>query len=64
MVHNHPSGDPSPSPQDIQVTRTIGSGAEMLDIELLDHIVIGGQSYVSMKEKGLGFGGTGSGKTP
>ena len=59
VVHNHPSGDPSPSPEDVLVTRKIASGAEMLDIELLDHIVIGGQSHVSLKEKGLGFGKAG-----
>ena len=55
VVHNHPSGDPSPSVDDILVTRKIVSGGKMLDIELLDHIIIGGQGYVSMKEKGLGF---------
>ena len=59
VVHNHPSGDPSPSPEDVLVTRKIASGAEMLDIELLDHVVIGGQSHVSLKEKGLGFGKAG-----
>ena len=56
VVHNHPSGDPSPSAEDVLVTRKIAAGAEMLDIELLDHIVIGGQGHVSLKEKGLGFG--------
>ena len=57
VVHNHPSGDPTPSPEDILVTREIRVGAAMLDIELLDHVVIGGQSHVSLKEKGFGFGG-------
>ena len=55
IVHNHPSGDPTPSPEDILVTRKIRTSAEMMDIELLDHIIIGGQSCVSLKEKGLGF---------
>ena len=55
VVHNHPSGDPSPSAEDILVTRNIVAGAEMMDIELLDHIIIGGQGHVSMKDKGLGF---------
>lgn len=55
VVHNHPSGDPSPSAEDVLITRQIASGAEMMDVELLDHIVIGGQSHVSLKEKGLGF---------
>jgi DNA repair protein RadC len=56
VVHNYPSGDPSPSAEDVLVARQIASGAEMMDGELLDHIVIGGQSHVSLKEKVLGFG--------
>ena len=55
IVHNHPSGDPTPSPEDILITRRIRSSAETMDIELLDHIVIGGKGHVSLKEKGLGF---------
>ena len=55
VVHNHPSGDPTPSPEDILVTRQIRTGGEMIDIELLDHVIIGAKGYVSMKEKGLGF---------
>ena len=57
LVHNHPSGDPTPSPEDILVTRQIRTCAEMMDIELLDHIVIGNQRFVSLKERRLGFGG-------
>ena len=55
VVHNHPSGDPTPSPEDILITRQVRSGGEMMDIELLDHIIIGAGGYVSLKEKGLGF---------
>jgi DNA repair protein RadC len=55
VAHNHPSGDPSPSPEDIRVTRQIAKAGELLDIELLDHIIIGRQRFVSLKERGLGF---------
>ena len=55
IVHNHPSGDPTPSPEDILITRQLRTGAEMMDIELLDHVIIGGQGFVSMKDKELGF---------
>ena len=55
IVHNHPSGDPSPSAEDIRVTRDIAKAGELLGIELLDHVIIGNQRYVSLKEQGLGF---------
>ena len=55
VVHNHPSGDPTPSPEDILVTRPLNQSADMMDIELLDHIIIGQQSFVSMKQRNLGF---------
>ncbi len=55
VVHNHPSGDPTPSPEDIRTTERLRQAGELLDIELLDHIVIGQQRYVSLKERGLGF---------
>lgn len=55
VAHNHPSGDPSPSPEDVNVTRQIVQAGKLLDISLLDHIVIGRQRYVSLKERGLGF---------
>lgn len=55
ITHNHPSGDPTPSPEDILVTRQIRTSADMMDIELLDHIVIGRQRFISLKDKGLGF---------
>ena len=56
VVHNHPSGDPAPSPEDIQVTEQIVAAGKVLDIEVLAHLVIGRQRYVSLKEQGLGFG--------
>ena len=55
VVHNHPSGDPSPSPDDVQVTRMIVEAGSLLNIDVLDHVIIGRQRFVSMKERGLGF---------
>ena len=55
VAHNHPSGDPSPSPEDIRVTRNIVKAGQLLDIEVLDHLVIGHHRFVSLKERGLGF---------
>lgn len=55
VVHNHPSGDPSPSPEDIALTRSIVQSGNLLDIGVLDHLVIGRGRYVSLKERGLGF---------
>ena len=53
LAHNHPSGDPTPSPEDIAVTRRIAEAGELLGIELLDHVVVGhGGRFVSLKEKG------------
>lgn len=56
VVHNHPSGDPSPSPEDMAVTRNLVEAGRMLDIPVLDHIVIGCGKFVSMREQGMGFG--------
>ncbi len=55
LVHNHPSGDPTPSHEDVMMTRRIVEAGRLLSIEVLDHLVIGGQRYVSLKERGLGF---------
>jgi DNA repair protein RadC len=55
VLHNHPSGDPTPSPDDIALTRAIVSAGKLLDIEVLDHLVVGGGRYISLKERGLGF---------
>jgi DNA repair protein RadC len=55
VVHNHPSGDPTPSPEDVSLTRAIISAGQMLDVEVLDHLVIGQQRFVSLKERSLAF---------
>jgi DNA repair protein RadC len=54
-VPTPPSGDPAPSPEDIAITRAIIQAGKLLDIEVLDHIVIGNWRFVSLKERGLGF---------
>ena len=53
LVHNHPSGDPSPSKEDIHLTRRVKEAGELLGIRLLDHIIIGDNSYISLKERGV-----------
>jgi DNA repair protein RadC len=55
VAHNHPSGDPTPSPEDVQVTRSIVEAGSLLGIDVLDHLVIGHQRFISLKERGLGF---------
>jgi len=55
VVHNHPSGDPTPSPDDVAVTRELVKAGETIDVKVLDHIIIGQGRHVSMKERGLGF---------
>jgi DNA repair protein RadC len=54
-VHNHPSGDPTPSPDDVTVTRALVQAGKLLDLDVLDHMVIGQGRWVSLKERGLGF---------
>ncbi|AKB28540.1 DNA repair protein RadC [Methanosarcina siciliae T4/M] len=53
MVHNHPSGDPSPSREDIMVTEKLVEGGKLLGIDILDHIIIGDGRYVSLKDEGF-----------
>jgi DNA repair protein RadC len=53
LLHNHPSGDPSPSTEDEQVTKNLASVGELIGISILDHIIIGSQGFVSLKEKGV-----------
>jgi DNA repair protein RadC len=57
IVHNHPSGDPTPSPEDIALTRGAVQAGKLMDIEVLDHLVIGLGRFVSLKERGLAFSG-------
>ncbi len=53
LLHNHPSGDPSPSSYDIEVTKDLVKAGELFGIQILDHIIIGGNNYFSMKEEGV-----------
>lgn len=55
ISHNHPTGDPDPSPEDVATTKHIVEAAKLLDVEVLDHLVIGRGRWFSMKERGLGF---------
>jgi len=57
LVHNHPSGDPSPSPDDVALTKSAIDAGKLLNIELLDHVIIGaGDSHASLQKLGLAFG--------
>jgi DNA repair protein RadC len=53
VFHNHPSGDPNPSPEDIALTKTFNISAKALDVELIDHLILGSTSWVSMRERKL-----------
>lgn len=53
LLHNHPSGDPTPSREDIEVTERIAEGGRILGIDVLDHIIIGDNRYISLKERGI-----------
>ncbi len=55
VAHNHPSGDPTPSSDDVALTRSLREAGKLLDIALLDHLIFGGMNYVSLKERKLGF---------
>ncbi len=59
MVHNHPSGDPTPSQDDIAITRRLSSSGLILGIEVLDHVIVGDNRYSSLRELGLMSGGAG-----
>jgi DNA repair protein RadC len=53
LLHNHPSGDPTPSHEDIAVTARLVKAGKIMDIPVLDHVIIGRNRYVSLKDKGL-----------
>jgi DNA repair protein RadC len=53
VAHNHPSGDPSPSAQDIQITRKLIEAGRQIEISVLDHLIIGSKDFVSLRESGL-----------
>ncbi len=55
VAHNHPSGDPSPSPEDVALTRRLVEAGKLVEVEMLDHVVIGQGRFVSLRERGLGF---------
>jgi DNA repair protein RadC len=53
VSHNHPSGNPTPSPEDIEVTRRLTEAGSIIGIEVLDHVIIGDHKFISLKEKGF-----------
>lgn len=55
LVHNHPSGDPTPSPDDLHLTAEALAAGRLLDIAVLDHLVVGHDAYVSMRDRGIAF---------
>ena len=57
LVHNHPSSDPTPSPEDVRITGDAVRAGALLDVEVLDHVIVGGtrDRFISLKERGLGF---------
>ena len=55
LVHNHPSGDPTPSPDDLHLTAEALAAGRLLDIGLLDHLVIGHDAYISLRDRGVNF---------
>ena len=55
LIHNHPSGDPTPSPDDLRLTAEALAAGRLLDIQLLDHVIVGGGSWVSLRDRGVAF---------
>jgi len=55
LVHNHPSGDPTPSPDDLHLTAEAIAAGRLLDVDVLDHVVIGHDTWVSLRDRGVAF---------
>ena len=55
LVHNHPSGDPEPSPDDVHLTAEAVAAGRLLDVPVLDHIVLARDGYVSLRDRGVSF---------
>jgi DNA repair protein RadC len=55
LVHNHPSGDPTPSPDDLHLTAEALAAGRLLDIDVLDHLVIGHDAWISLRDRGVAF---------
>jgi DNA repair protein RadC len=62
LVHNHPSGDPSPSPDDLHLTAESIAAGRLLDVPVLDHLIIGHDAYVSLRDRGISFDRPGGGR--
>jgi len=62
LVHNHPSGDPTPSPDDLHLTAEAVAAGRLLDVPVLDHLVIGHDAYVSLRDRGIPFERPGAGR--
>ena len=64
LVHNHPSGDPTPSPDDLHLTAEAIAAGRLLDIDVLDHLVIGHDAFVSLRDRGIAFDRAGGARGP
>jgi DNA repair protein RadC len=62
LVHNHPSGDPSPSPDDLHLTAEAVAAGRLLDLPVLDHLIVGHDAYVSLRDRGIPFEPPGGGR--
>jgi DNA repair protein RadC len=62
LVHNHPSGDPTPSPDDLHLTAEAVAAGRLLDVPVLDHLIIGHDAYVSLRDRGISFDRPGGGR--